>query len=223
MFCLGYVLHLPITDVLPADGYVSLERDANSGTLPGHHFKCEPSSHRCYNTCTQKSDGKRCSSRCEKNLSHTGDDCNCRKFHSCGNACPVSKSSRDIVYKCSNVCEKSSEEEHPDCFCEDDICHVTCNIQGCTKPCALHHTHDGDEHDCGGDHVCIELCGEDGRCVTEVPFDNSKHRALSEAEDTRTSGTRNAKDYCRTFLKSPRRSHSPPHKCSGKHFCKDQC
>ena len=227
-FCLGDILHPPITDVLPADGYVSLERDVNSGTLPGHHFKCEPSSHRCYNTCTQKSYGKRCSRRCEKNLSHTGDDCNCGKFHSCGNACPVSKSSRDMVYKCSNVCEKSSEEEHPDCFCEDDICHVTCNIQGCMKPCGLHHTHDGNEHDCKGDHMCLGLCEENGRCSTDTHVGDSDEHSQPRTEasshlNTSTSCASKEKTSCGITLKNPLRSHSGPHKCSGKHFCRDQC
>ena len=228
VFCSGDVLHPPITDVLPADGYVSLERDANSGTLPGHHFKCEPSSHRCYNTCTQKSYGKRCSRQCEKNLSHTGDDCNCGKFHSCGNACPVSKSSRDMVYKCSNVCEKSSEEKHPDCFCEDNICHVTCNIQGCMKPCGLHHTHDGNEHDCKGDHMCIGLCEESGRCSTDTHVGDSDEHSQPRTEasshlNTSTSCASKEKTSCGITLKNPLRSHSGPHKCSGKHFCRDQC
>ena len=228
VFCLRDVLHRPITDVIPAGGYVSLERDANSGTLPGHHFKCEPSSHRCYSPCKQESYGERCSSRCEKNLSHTGDDCNCGKFHSCGNACPVSKSSRDMVYKCSNVCEKSSEEEHPDCFCEDDICHVTCNIQGCMKPCGLHHTHDGNEHDCKGDHMCIGLCEENGRCSTDTHVGDSDEHSQPRAEasshlNTSTSCASKEKTSCGITLKNPLRSHSGPHKCSGKHFCRDQC
>ena len=216
--CSESVLHDLLLERTVSSGYVSLKRDEEkSRTFHGHHFPCsvdDRSSHKCHGVCIHTSLGQKCKQRCKEALSHKGEDCHCGDRHVCGKKCIVTKLSRGKKYKCDKDCEKSSEEKHV-CHCTKTDCIAPCDIQGCEQSCKLEHDHRGENHDCKGDHVCIEICETYGRCGSagnETPNDivlKDKPRG---------------KQICAKVLLNPERDHCGPHQCqSAEHFCLDRC
>ena len=134
---------------------------------------------------------------CQLEINHEG-DCFCKSKHLCNKKCIYENCSEGCEIQCN--LEIDHEGDHK-CKSEKHKCKINCYLKEKSKGCKnggicskeLPHI---DEHNCGGDHKCIEICelyGESRGCKCE----------------------------CTLFY--GHKLNNIPHNCNGEHLCNKKC
>ena len=197
----------------------------------GH--KNEPHScshfHFCRKICS-KINLRGCGQTCKREYGHKG-NCSCKEIHLCHKFCIY----KDCSVGCKIECnlEIGHNGEHI-CDSNEHKCILECSFKnkskGCINSgiCALNLPHSIDNHNCGGNHKCIEKCNlmeitENCGIECTLPYGHFGEHICNNIHK--------CKEYCHLFEKSQgcgikcslEYGHDLEHICNEKHYCNNYC
>ncbi|CAD8053803.1 unnamed protein product [Paramecium primaurelia] len=195
----------------------------------GHDEKqehlCSSNNHKCNIQC----EITLCEQKCNLELNHSRQH-NCTNDHPCAEQCQY----------CSKKCHKDRSIPHSNHECEELYCTANCILcerrckekhkhsQFCNTQCEKEHQHSVEQqnHLCGDQHECKEMCQEKGVC--QIRYTQVEIMWQSKFSFVKYTPQGDEKKKCCRDIKSDKLKHEQIHSCMIEtekqfHFCDQKC
>ncbi|CAD8134089.1 unnamed protein product [Paramecium octaurelia] len=199
--------------------------DNKAGHNEQQYHLCSLKNHKCNIKC----DIIQCQVKCNLELNHAGLH-NCTNDHLCAEKCQY----------CSKKCSVDRTTEHQNHICEEIYCKENCMLcerrckkahehsQYCNSQCEKQHTHSQEQqnHFCGDQHECRELCQEKGIC--QITYTQVEIMWQSRFPYIKYIPQSNQKKKCCKSIKPDQLNHDQIHSCMVEtekqfHLCDQKC